>query len=63
MILSTLKYFNLFDYPLTLIEIKKWLFQDDENNLETIKNKLEENPTIEQSEGFYFLKAENKLLI
>lgn len=62
MILSTLKYFNLFDYPLTLIEIKKWLFQDDENNLETIKNKLEENPTIEQSEGFYFLKGREQIV-
>jgi hypothetical protein len=68
-ILATLAYFNIFEFPLTLIEIKKNLFSLEKNSLsenislgkiieilnsENLKNKIGEK------NGFYFLKPSQK---
>jgi len=36
-ILKTLAYFDIFDYPLTLVEIHKWLLAFNQNELFTIR--------------------------
>ena len=56
-ILKTLAYFDLFDYPLTLLEIQKWLWEEKEEDLEKIKQTLDASPQIDSREGFYFLKG------
>lgn len=56
-IIKTITYFDLFDYPLTLLEIQKWLWQKEEKDLNKIKKALEESPQVDSREGFYFLKG------
>ncbi|MFH1781259.1 MAG: hypothetical protein ABH835_01440 [Patescibacteria group bacterium] len=61
-ILKTVCYFDLFDYPLTLLEIRKWLWQNPEKNLNLIEHSLNNNPNIASKQGFYFLKDREKLV-
>ena len=59
-ILKTLAFFDIFDYPLTLVEIYKWLYLPDSKNkyqLSDILDVLESGileMRIERQNGFYF---------
>jgi len=61
-ILKTLTYFDLFDYPLTLLEIQKWLWRENENDLEKIQKTLDKSPQIDSREGFYFLQGRSDIV-
>ncbi len=69
-ILATIAYFDVFDYPLTIVEIWKWLYEKDfgGNSLSvgTIWKELENNQLIkslvESRQGFYFLKNRGDLV-
>lgn len=62
-ITDTLAYFHIFDYPLTSLEIWKFLFQknNDETNrislsqIEQALQKLKEKNIIKEKNGFYYL--------
>ncbi len=55
-ICKTLAYFDIFEYPLTLLEVKKWLWEYKEDDLWLIKNSLtnlaKQNRLVEK-DGFY----------
>ena len=63
-ILETVAYFDIFSYPLTLVEIWKWLFLKEANGLFISLNKIEEiiknseaiKTLLEYKQGFYFFK-------
>ena len=63
-ILDTVAYFDIFSYPLTLIEIWKWLFFREADSLFISLNKIEEiiknseaiKTLLERKQGFYFFK-------
>lgn len=69
-ILATIAYFDIFDYPLTITEIWKWLYLEKaEENSPTIGEiwKILENSQllkslVQNSRGFYFLKNREGLL-
>lgn len=74
-ILSTIAYFDVFDYPLTSVELWKWLYIDPgQKNLRTeeqirifdIKNILEHSDFLKQKVdskyGFYFLKGREEIV-
>lgn len=76
-ILSTLTWFDIFDYPLTVWEIYKWNLQSTVNNQQLTTNSQEPTfkkiqETLEKSEnlkklityknGFYFLKWRDELI-
>lgn len=70
-ILSTIVYFDIFNYPLTETEIYKWLYSGTGSNLEKItildiKNQLETNSNLKNKigyqQGFYFLKDREELI-
>lgn len=68
-IIATLCYFDVFDYPLTLMEIWKWLFSKgngEKCGLSDIKETIENNQTmsekVELYEGFYFLKGRRSIV-
>ena len=62
-IITTLSYFDVFQYPLTSMEIVKWIYQEDESTTITVaeieqalsNNNLKES--INSSEGFYYLNG------
>ncbi|MBN1778847.1 MAG: hypothetical protein JW816_01330, partial [Candidatus Buchananbacteria bacterium] len=64
-IINTISYFDIFEYPLTLIEIYKWLYAGDWHNvalseLTAALADLEDHNLIEQQEGFYFLAGSSR---
>ncbi len=59
-IYQTLSYFDIFEYPLTLLEIKKWLWRYKEEDINKIKLALDEITEINQVKGFYCLKGREK---
>ncbi|PIY95632.1 MAG: hypothetical protein COY66_06250 [Candidatus Kerfeldbacteria bacterium CG_4_10_14_0_8_um_filter_42_10] len=68
-ILTTICYFDIFDYPLTLVEIWKWLFMKDWNpqekvDLTALHKILDQSAylkkNIDSRSGFYFLKGRQK---
>lgn len=69
-ILSTIAYFDIFDYPLTDLEIWKWLYRTenwDKQNVFSEIIKILENSEylkslIESKRGFYFLKGRESIL-
>src|SRR3989344_1765986 len=69
-ILSAFCYFDIFDYPLTLLEIWQWLLADGSDlglvNLSEIKAELESNPNLAEKvrfqNGFYFLSGREKIV-
>lgn len=58
-ILRTLAFFDIFDYPLTLLEIYKWLYRPDKNyklsEIREASDSLNSALTIGFNNGFYFL--------
>ena len=65
-IISTIAYFDVFDYPLTLVEIHKWLYQPDQKySLLNISEALDSDElaeVIDSENGFYFLKNRNQIV-
>lgn len=73
-ILATIAYFDIFDYPLTLVEIWKWLYQSVNQstvhgsrfNFLEIQKTLEDNDVVKSlvdtRRGFYFLKSREGIL-
>ncbi|OGY48967.1 MAG: hypothetical protein A3B89_02980 [Candidatus Buchananbacteria bacterium RIFCSPHIGHO2_02_FULL_40_13] len=70
-ILSTICYFDMFDYPLTLLEIWQWLFIDQPSNqvvsLSAIRQILESSRYLSEKlsfqNGFYFLKNRDAIVL
>lgn len=70
-IISTVCYFDIFEYPLTLVEIWQWLFTDSPINQEvdllTVKKILEDsqylNDKLSFKDGFYFLKNRDDIVL
>jgi len=73
-VLATIAYFNVFDYPLTVTEIWKWLYcpvdgfasESPRRNISEIQKILENSEIIkslaDSRRGFYFLKNREGLL-
>jgi len=64
-ILKTILFFDIFEYPLTLIEVYKWLYQFDQTgiNLSILSDfltNLQATGKIENSQGFYFIAGQIK---
>jgi len=64
-ILKTIVYFDIFDYPLTLVEVWKWLYLDE--NRKVSLNEVEEglkqlSDKVETKEGFWFLKGRFEII-
>ncbi|MFW0862051.1 MAG: hypothetical protein ACKKL6_00480 [Candidatus Komeilibacteria bacterium] len=62
-ILNTIKYFDIFEYPLTAWECYHWLYGGEKTTFEDIKRELEtliENKEVETLDGFYFLPGKDK---
>jgi hypothetical protein len=67
-ILSVICYFDIFDYPLTLLEIFKWLNIDNSNSisLSEIKSYLDNseclNSKVDFKDGHYFLSGRKEII-
>ena len=66
-LVKTLAYFNLFDFPLTLDEIKRYLLEvkDTEKEIQAALTKLTSitnSPPIETQADYYFLKGRSELV-
>jgi hypothetical protein len=63
-ILKTVTFFNLFDYPLTELEIWKFLYSPKKQySLSEVRSVLKLNPpNIETYQGFYFLKGQREII-
>lgn len=65
-ILKTVVFFDIFNYPLTIVEIYKWLYQADKNYqlLEIIKAFESDSLTakISTKHGFYFLTSRESII-
>ena len=68
-IIKTMAFFDIFDYPLTLLEAYKWLFSIPNNkikiNLSEVLEQLEElknKKIIETQNGFYFFPGRKNLI-
>jgi hypothetical protein len=67
-LLSAICYFDVFDYPLTLLEIWQWIFdvngQAQKVDLLEIKNALKNLTTIiDNKRGFYFLRGRESIIL
>lgn len=71
-IISTLAYFDIFDYPLTATEIWKWLFLEEggkhkgTESIESVMQALNDNEylrsRVDSKFGFYFLKGREEIV-
>jgi len=65
-ILKTLAFFDIFDYPLTILEIYKWLYQPKENyQLSEIVQAMDSanlNDEVAGKFGFYFLSGRQSIV-
>lgn len=70
-IIATICYFDLFDYPLTLLELSEWLFicqpPKAKTDLTIILQALEESSVlsvkIKSQDGFYFLAGRESIIV
>lgn len=67
-IIKTLAFFDVFNYPLTLSEIWKWLYMPDKKySLRDVKHALEESDflksEISSQEGFYSLEGRDNIYL
>ncbi|OGY78548.1 MAG: hypothetical protein A3B74_04260 [Candidatus Kerfeldbacteria bacterium RIFCSPHIGHO2_02_FULL_42_14] len=58
---ATLNYFDLSEYPLTLLETHQWLWQNKASIPEVFAG-LEQHPEIENTFGMYHLKGRSKIV-
>jgi len=71
MILETVAYFDIFSYPLTLVELWNWLFFREADGLFVSLNKTEEiiknseaiKTLLKCKQGFYFLKNRESIIV
>lgn len=56
---KTLAFFDIFEYPLTLLELHKWLWESN-NSISEVQTAAAVMPQIEKKNGFYFLKGKEK---
>lgn len=62
-IVKAIVYFDIFDYPLTLVELHKWLYQPDKQySLNEVLIELDKINQLESKFGFYFLKGHQDLI-
>ncbi len=68
-IIATLVYFDIFDYPLTALEVFKWLLRQGDGQIENsfyqVKSALDKDSLkkiINQKNGFYFLKHRERIV-
>jgi len=73
-ILATISFFDIFDYPLTLVEIWQWLYvypeprtkNDEQIKISDIQDVLDKNDSlkgkVEMKNGFYFLQGRADLV-
>lgn len=58
--IKTLIFFDIFNYPLTLLEIFKYI--ENEDNILEIKQALEDSDKVSCKNGFYFLTNREKII-
>lgn len=62
-IIKTLAYFDIFDYPLTAVEVYKWLYQPDHSySLAEVLAALDSIDKIQHQFGFYFLPGRQHIV-
>lgn len=68
-ILSTIAYFDIFDFPLTAMEVWKWLLVEDKitvshsfSELQSVLKSPGPAKYLDQKNGFYFLKQRDHIL-
>ncbi|MDP2586392.1 MAG: hypothetical protein Q8P32_01310 [Candidatus Komeilibacteria bacterium] len=61
-IARTIVYFDIFDYPLTIVELWKWLYQPDRSySLNEVQEALDNlTDKIQTHDGFYFLPGKSR---
>lgn len=59
--LATVAYFDIVDYPLTLLELHKWLWRH-KTNINTLHDAAENHPHLASTKGFYHLKNRTELV-
>ena len=65
-IMATLVYFDIFDYPLTIDEIARWLplsIDFTRSRLLGLTKELAKKGFLAQKEGFYFLSGQGKIVL
>jgi len=65
-ILKTIAYYDIFDYPLTLVEVWKWIYADKKYSLLEVETALSSGNLegkISSKNGFYFLRGKEKSVI
>lgn len=60
-IIETLSYFDIFDYPLTFSEIKKYLCCEVEMSDDEFLEVIESIPIIQESNGYYYFLGRNAI--
>lgn len=60
-IVRTLAYFDIFDYPLTFSEIKKYLGCKNDMSDEELYEILDDMSLVQESEGYFYLLGRSKL--
>jgi len=71
-IIQTVGYFDIFDYPLTLLELQRFLLDEEgqfgrnwevKPQLQILLQKLKNIPLVEQARGFYFIRGRRQIIL